>query len=93
VKVINIPDPVELCQLTMSGNDAVGRPQGGYEQALVPYENQEFRLAARILGRLLAEPPHGNDFRHRSCCNAPVTYMVEPPKEFSPVWELEGKGK
>jgi adenylate cyclase len=93
VKVVNIPDAVELCQLTMPGQEAWAGLKEGYEQALVQYENQEFRLAARILGRLLAEPQHGNDFPSQVLLQRAVTYMVEPPKEFSAVWELEGKGK
>jgi adenylate cyclase len=93
VKVINIPDPVELCQLAMPGQEAWAGLKDGYEQALAQYEKQEFRLAARILGRLLAEAPYGNDFPSQVLLQRAVTYMVEPPKEFSPVWELEGKGK
>jgi adenylate cyclase len=93
VKVINIPDPVELCQLAMPGQEAWAGLKDGYEQALAQYEKQEFRLAARILGRLLAEPPYGNDFPSQVLLQRAVTYMVDPPKDFSPVWELEGKGK
>lgn len=93
VKVINIPDPVTLCQLAPPGHEGWAGLKESYEQALVQYENQEFRLAARVLGRLLAETLHRDDFPSQVLLKRAVTYMVEPPEKFSPVWELEGKGK
>jgi hypothetical protein len=91
--VINIPDPVGLCHLALPCHDGWAGLREGYEQALVQYESQEFRLAARVLGRLLAEPQHRDDFPSQLLLHRAVTYMVEPPKDFSAVWELEGKGK
>jgi len=46
-----------------------------------------------VLGGLLAQTPHREDGPSLGLTQRAVTFLVEPPKEFSPVWELPGKGK
>jgi adenylate cyclase len=93
VRVINIPDPVSLCQLTGPGHEDWAGLKDNYEQALTYFEQQEFRRCARVLGGLLAQTPHREDGPSLVLMQRAVTFLVEPPKEFSPVWELPGKGK
>jgi adenylate cyclase len=93
VRVVNIPEVVALCQLTAGGHPGWDDLKRGYEQALSHFEQQEFRLAARVLGALLAQPAYRDDFPSLVLMQRAVTCMVDPPVQFSPQWELPGKGK
>jgi adenylate cyclase len=93
VRVINIPDPVALCQLTSADHPDWAGLKENYEQALTSFETKEFRRCARVLGALLAQGPHRDDGPSLVLMQRAVTYLVEEPKEFTPVWDLPGKGK
>jgi adenylate cyclase len=93
VEVVNIAEPVTVHQLTAAGQEGWDSLKENYEQALGHFENKEFRAAARILGGLLAQTPHRDDGPALVLMQRAVTYLVEEPKQFSPVWKFADKGK
>src|SRR5262249_18007211 len=58
VQVVNIAEPVDLFELVGPGQPGWPDLKQGYEEALQKFEAQQFRPAARILGRLVTEYPH-----------------------------------
>jgi adenylate cyclase len=93
VRVVNLPDAVTLWELVAPDHPDWDTLKGSYEQALVHFEKREFRLAARVLGGLVTQPQHREDGPSLVLLQRAVTCLVEQPREFSPVWELPGKGK
>ncbi|HLJ97945.1 MAG TPA: adenylate/guanylate cyclase domain-containing protein, partial [Gemmataceae bacterium] len=88
-RVVNIVEPVNLYELVRQITPAWLDLKTGYEEALKHFENQQFRQAARILGRLCTEYPH--DGPSLFLMSRAVSCMVEEPQQFDPVWVLPGK--
>jgi adenylate cyclase len=89
VKVVNIPEPVALYELTAPDSQEWDDLRRRYEAALAHFEKKEFREAARVLGALL--PKYPNDGPALVLMHRTVAGLVEEPEDFSPVWELPGK--
>jgi adenylate cyclase len=87
VRVVNIPDPVELFELAAPGQPGWEALKTGYEQALLEFESQELRLAARTLAAVLAD--HPNDGPSLLLLARAVNALVH--NGFERIWELPGK--
>jgi len=61
----------------------------GYEEALAAFDAGDFRRTARILGNLLERFP--GDGPALVLLSRAVGFMVNEPRDFSPVWQLPGK--
>jgi adenylate cyclase len=88
VRVVNIAEPVDLYELAPLGEPGWDHLKQEYELALSKFENQEFRPAARILGKLASD--HPDDGPTLVLLSRAVHYMVDP-STFKAVWELTGK--
>jgi len=89
VRVVNIQEPVDLYEVVPLDHPAWPKAREEYEAALEQFEQGNFRQAARTLGswRML-QPDDGPALLllHRA-----VSYMIEEPVSFDPVWVLPGK--
>jgi len=89
VRVVNISQPVDLYQLPVGETADWARLKQEYEHALGEFEQQNFRVAARILSQLIFDFP--NDGPAMALLSRAAVLMASPPEKFSPVWELPGK--
>lgn len=89
VRVVNIVEPVELYELDCTGDDQRKELFARYEEALDFFGKAEFRRAAGVLGALLERFP--DDGPALVLLSRSVDAMVQPPREFSAVWQLPGK--
>ncbi len=88
VRVVNIAEPVDLYELAPQELPGWNHLKQEYELALTKFESQEFRMAARILGKLASD--HPDDGPTLVLLSRAVQYMVDPTA-FNAVWELSGK--
>jgi adenylate cyclase len=93
LEVVNIADPVTVYELAEPRGEEWLGLKTSYEEALAFFEKQEFRRAARILGELLAHLVHRDDGPSLVLMQRAVTYLVDSPKAWNPVWKLADKGK
>lgn len=89
VRVVNIVEPVELFELDCTGEPARRELFTGYEEALAAFDAGDFRRTTRILGNLLETFP--GDGPALVLLSRAVGFMVNEPRDFSPVWQLPGK--
>ncbi|MBD3673710.1 MAG: response regulator [Planctomycetaceae bacterium] len=91
VQVNNIEEPVELYEIVPLETDGWLSLSQRYEQALEAFENQEFRLAASMLGDLLVH--HPSDGPSLLLMSRAVNELIKDDDEepFDPVWHLSGK--
>jgi adenylate cyclase len=89
VRVVNIEQPVNLYELAASGAAGWLELKTIYEEALLHFEQREFRDAAQRLGGLMSSHPH--DGPALILMARAVNLLVEQPVDFDPVWELPGK--
>ena len=88
VRVVNIDQPVYLYELAAGGQPGWSDLKQGYEKALGEFEGERFRVAAQIVGNLLAQFP--DDGPLLVLLSRAVNSMVDP-SEYHAVWELPGK--
>jgi adenylate cyclase len=89
VRVVNIEKPVDLYELVVPGQAGLPDLKVEYEKALGEFEHRNFRIAARMLGPLVAE--HINDGPALVLMSRTVNALVDESSDFDPVWELPGK--
>ena len=89
VRVVNIPDPVELFELSPRSDAAWTTLCRQYEEGLRQFEARDFRRATGTLGRLLADVP--DDGPALILLSRAVNMTVNPDGPFSEAWELPGK--
>ena len=89
VRVVNIPDPVELFKLSLRSDAAWTTLCRQFEEGLRQFEARDFRRATGTLGRLLAEYP--DDGPALVLLARAVNLAVNPHEPFSEAWELPGK--
>jgi adenylate cyclase len=91
VKVNNIELPVDLFEIVPSDTSEWEDLSSSYEQALHAFEEQDFRLAASMLGNLLLR--HPNDGPSLLLMSRTVNELISQTSdsEFNPVWQLPGK--
>jgi hypothetical protein len=87
--VVNIPEPVELFELSSRSDAAWTTLCRQYEEGLKQFEARDFRRATGTLGRLLAE--HPDDGPSLVLLSRAVNMSVSPDERFSEAWELPGK--
>ncbi len=89
VRVMNIDEPVMLHELAPAGRPEWTTVKGAYEEALGQFESRNFTATTRILGKLLNSFPE--DGPSLVLLSRAVSYQLEEPELFSPVWDLPGK--
>jgi adenylate cyclase len=93
IEVVNIPDPVTVLELAGPHHEQWAGLKESYEEALTCYEKQEFRRTTRILGELLAQRAYRDDGPSLILLQRAVSFLVDEPGQFNPVWKLADKGK
>jgi adenylate cyclase len=89
VRVVNIDDPIELCEMVPPDHPGWPLLKDRYEEALKEFDSGSFRAAVRILGNLLME--HPGDGPSLVLLARAVACLVDEPVKFDPVWVLPGK--
>ena len=89
VRVINIPEPVELYEVQRNATNEWRELTRSYEEALNLFERQQFHRAVKILGAILNDYPH--DGPSIVLLSRASKELVEPSVQFDPAWELPGK--
>ncbi|MES2793246.1 MAG: adenylate/guanylate cyclase domain-containing protein [Planctomycetota bacterium] len=89
VRVINIPEPVELYEVQRNVTNEWRDLTRSYEEALNLFERQQFHRAVKILGAILNDYPH--DGPSIVLLSRASKELVEPSPYFDPAWELPGK--
>ena len=89
VRVVNIPEPVELYELGPREGASFVDVQADYERALQEFERGRFEQAAQILGQVFALRP--KDGPALLLMSRAITCLVEQPVHFDPVWIPPGK--
>ena len=89
VRVINIPEPVELYEVQRNATNDWKELTRSYEEALNLFERQQFHRAVKILGAILNDYPH--DGPSIVLLSRASKELVEPSVHFDPAWELPGK--
>jgi adenylate cyclase len=89
VRVVNIAKPVNLYELVAQGTLGWLDLKTQYERALEAYEQEHFRVAAKMLGLLLGQYP--DDAASLVLLSRAVNALVDETAKFNSVWELPGK--
>lgn len=89
VRVVNIPEPVELYELGPREGAPFLSVRADYERALDEFEAGQFEHAAQILGQVFASKP--KDGPALLLMSRAITCLVEQPTQFDPVWTPPGK--
>jgi adenylate cyclase len=89
VRVVNIAEPVALYELIGPGNDTWIGLKLAYEEALDKFTAGEFRVACRILGRLI--PDHPDDGPSLLLLSRAVAFLINETDTTDPVFTLPGK--
>ena len=89
VRVVNIPDPVELYEVKRNAGNDWRELTRSYEEALSLFERQQFHRSVKILGSILNDYPH--DGPSIVLLSRASKELVQPTVQFDPAWELPGK--
>jgi adenylate cyclase len=89
VQVVNIKEEVTLFDFVSPAAQGMPDRKGVYESALVKFENEDFRGAARLLPALTAEPT--DDGPSIVLLFRAVQGMKDGKADKHPVWELPSK--
>lgn len=89
VRVVNIHNPVMLCDLPAQDTPEWRQMTAQYEEAHRLAIEGDLRSAARLLGELVSA--HPQDGPSLKLLARVVDAMTRPDREFDPVWELDGK--
>jgi adenylate cyclase len=89
VRVVNIETPVSLHELPCGGVQNAGTLCSAYEEALVCFEQGDFRRASQLLTTLMATFP--DDGASVILLSRAVNSLVEGPGEGHPIWQMPGK--
>jgi len=89
VRVQNISEPVELYEIGPPGSKKWDRRKQKYESALERFEAKDFQGASELLGGLLGK--FREDGPSLLLMSRAVDSMLNPSRDFDPVWKLPGK--
>lgn len=89
VRVVNIDQPVELCEVFTPSRNGWEELKQVYEDALAAFDRRDFGPAARALSNLRFRFP--DDGPSLVMLSRVVNAMVEESPTFDPVWKLPGK--
>jgi adenylate cyclase len=89
VRVVNIERPVDLHEVLAGESSEFGTLKRQYERALEEFENQQFRVAASVLGQLLVDYP--DDGPSLMLMSRVINRLLDTAEEFDPIWELTSK--
>lgn len=89
VRVVNIPEPVELYEVQRDAGNDWRELTRSYEEALNLFERQQFHRSVKILGSILNDHPH--DGPSIVLLSRASKELVHPTPQFDPAWELPGK--
>jgi adenylate cyclase len=89
VRVVNIPEPVELFELRSTADRRLAALDNKYETALSQFERQDIRAAATTLTKLLAE--HPGDGPSQVLLSRTTAFLANSDVELTEAWELPGK--
>jgi adenylate cyclase len=89
VRVVNILGAVDLYEIRPEADAAWTELRDAYEEALLRFERQDFRVATRILGNILDS--HASDGPSLILLSRAVGELIRPSDPFDPIWELGGK--
>jgi adenylate cyclase len=89
VRVVNIEQPIRLYELPCGDFPNAGVLCPAYEEALVCFEQGDFRKAAQMLTTLMATFP--DDGASVILLSRAVSALVEGPSDGHPVWQIAGK--
>jgi adenylate cyclase len=88
-RVVNIGDPIELFELFPHTQAGASELCSAYEEALAAFERGAFRLAVRVLARLVnAHPDDGPAF---ALLARAMSNVVDEPENFDPAFRLKEK--
>ncbi len=88
-RVVGMNDPIELFELCPSNQPEWVEVCSTYEEALVAFEARDFRLASRILGRMVNA--HTDDGPSLGLLARATAYVFDEPDTFDPAFRLPGK--
>jgi adenylate cyclase len=83
-RVVNIDEPVDLYELRPQSDDAWHALRESYEAALIDFEQQEFRSAAEVLGRLISQFP---DDRPSLVLLSRAVQLLNSSGALDPTWD------
>ncbi len=88
-RLLNIPDPFDIYELQPAATDDWREVTKIYEEALENFEAERFRLASRLIGKVLSQS--NDDGPSLVLLSRAVECWETPPNPFSPVWNLPAK--
>ncbi len=91
VRVVNIPEPVTLYELTQSESESALYLKKQYEEASAAFERKDFAAAMGLIGGLIINPLYRNDGPSLVLMQRAAKYLIEKPVDFSPVLEMTTK--
>jgi len=89
IHVVNIAEPVQVYEIRAVDDERQLELCELYERALVEFESQEFRRAARTIGDYL--PNYEDDGPSHILLWRAVNGLVQPTQAFDAAWKLPGK--
>ncbi len=89
VRVVNIPDAVELFELRACTDDAWSSICQRYHRCLEHFEQQQFHRAVALLGEILTD--HHDDGPSLLLLSRSVNQLVQADPKFDVAWTLPGK--
>jgi adenylate cyclase len=88
-RVVNIAEPVELCELVPAGQPRWPGLRQVFEEAVLAFEQEDFARAARSVGNYLVENP--GDGPSLILLARAANALADTPGAFDPVWVVPGK--
>ena len=89
VRVVNIEQPVSLYELPCGNFPNAAELCPAYEEALICFEQGDFRKAAQMLTTLMASFP--DDGASMILLSRAVSALIDGPSDGHPIWQLAGK--
>lgn len=88
VRVVNIPEPVALYEISHNPGESWAYLKKQYEDALAAFERQDFASAMAVIGGLVTNPHYRQDGPSLVLMQRAAKYLIETPEKFSPVLEM-----
>jgi hypothetical protein len=89
VRVVNIETPISLYELPCGGVQNAADLCLAYEEALICFEQGDFRTAALMLTTVMATFP--DDGASVILLSRAVGALVDGPADGHPIWQMSGK--
>jgi adenylate cyclase len=89
VRVVNIEKPISLFELPCGNVQNASKLCPAYEEALICFEQRDFRKAAQMLTTLMASFP--DDGASVILLSRAVSALVDGPGADHPIWQMHGK--